>query len=128
MMSSWCPNGVQMLSNLRMSTWQVCLIDADRSLVEKLLEVPELLIVGVWISVDSFDVLKRQARSALTKDGLPEDEEQLESDVRALLRQAVSDIDFAITSRAFDFTIITNSESENALDTLRRAVEFAATG
>lgn len=105
----------------------MCIIECDRNVVEKLLEVPELSLVGVWISVDSLDVLKRQARITLTKDGVPADSEQLESDVRALVKEAINDIDFAVTSRAFDFTIITNSKNDNALETLRRALEFAAT-
>lgn len=95
--------------------------------MEALIGVSNLLLVGVWVSVNSFDVLKDYARNLLTKRGAPEDEMRLESDVRAFVREAISDIDFAITSRAFDFTIIRNSSKDgDAIDTLRRAVEFAA--
>lgn len=101
------------------------MIDADRPLVKALMGVPDVALIGVWVSLDSIEAIENRVRSMLIERGAKEGEE-LESNVRAMTRQAVADIEFGVTSGVFDFTVINNSDVHESTETLRRAVEFAA--
>lgn len=100
-------------------------MDAERPLVKVLMGVGYVELIGVWVSLDSIEAIEGRIRATLTKDGVSPDSPDLESDVRGLVRQAVDDIEFGVMSGVFDFTVINNSDVEESMETVRRAVEFA---
>lgn len=101
------------------------MVDADRPLVQTLMRVGDVALIGVWVSVNSMEALETRIRSTLIENGAAQDE-QLESSVRALTREAVDDIEFGVSSGVFDFTVINNRDVNESMMTLRRAVQFAA--
>lgn len=102
------------------------MVDADRPLVTALMGVGEVDLIGVWVSLDSIEAIESRIRATLmSKDGVSADSPELESDLRGLVRQAVDDIEFGVMSGVFDFTVINNSDEEESMETVRRAVEFA---
>lgn len=102
---------------------QVCVIDADRPLVESLMKVGDVALIGVWVSLDSLQALENRIRSTLIEGGAAEDD-GLASKVRILTTEAVSDIEFGVMSGVFDFTVINDDNIDESMETLRRAVEF----
>lgn len=104
--------------------FQVCVIDADLALVKALTGVGDLALIGVWVSLDSIEAIEERIRSALIAGGAKEDSPTLDADVRGLVRQAVEDIEYGVMSGVFDFTAINNSDEEESMETVRRAVEF----
>lgn len=109
----------------RLFARQVCLVDAERPLVKVLMGVGDVELIGVWVSLDSIEAIEDRIRATLTKDGVSQDSPDLDSDVRGLVRQAVDDIEFGVMSGVFDFTVINNSDMEESMETVRRAVQFA---
>lgn len=93
-------------------------------MVEALMGVGDLALIGVWVSLDSIEAIKDRIRTTLLS-GEGQDSPDIESDVRGLVRQAVDDIEFGVMSGVFDFTVINNSDTEESMETVRRAVEFA---
>lgn len=104
---------------------QVCVVDADMALVKALKGVSDLALIGVWVSLDSIEAIEERIRTTLINSGAAEDSPTLEADVRGLVRQAVEDIEFGVMSGVFDFTVINNSDEQESMETVRRAVEFA---
>lgn len=94
-------------------------------MVKALMGVGDLALIGVWVSLDSIEAIKDRIRTTLAADGVARDAPDLESEVRGLVRQAVADIEFGVTSGVFDFTVINNSDVGESMETVRRAVEFA---
>ncbi|CAM9582821.1 unnamed protein product [Discosporangium mesarthrocarpum] len=102
---------------------KTCIIDADRTLVEQLMKVPEISLIGVWVSLDSMEAIQARTRLTLLTRGAKEGPD-LDSQVRLLCKQAIDDIEFGVTSGVFEFTII-NHDVEESLTSLRKAVQFA---
>eukprot|EP00903_Cladosiphon_okamuranus_P012738 g11908.t1 len=105
---------------------KVCVIDADMTLVKALTGVADLALIGVWVSLDSIEAIEERIRTTLVSGGAKEDSPKLEADVRGLVRQAVEDIEYGVMSGVFDFTVINNSDEQESMETVRRAVEFAS--
>ncbi|CAM9334185.1 unnamed protein product [Choristocarpus tenellus] len=101
---------------------KACIIDADTSLAGKLMGVDDVTLVGVWVSLDNMPALEKRVRIVLAASGAQEGEE-FETEVRGRIRQAISDIQFGVTSKIFEFTAI-NHDIEESLITLRKAVNY----
>lgn len=106
---------------------QVCIVDAARPLVNALMGVADVALIGVWVSLDSIEAIEDRIRTTLTSGAGAKDSPDLDSDVRGMVRQAVVDIEFGVMSGVFDFTVINNSDEQESMETIRRAVEFATT-
>lgn len=104
--------------------FQVCIVDANMDIVRALTGVGDLALIGVWVSLDSIEAIEDRIRTTLISGGAAKDP-SLDADVRGLVRQAVEDIEFGVMSGVFDFTVINNSDVEESMETVRRAVEFA---
>ncbi|CAM9551169.1 unnamed protein product, partial [Laminaria digitata] len=106
---------------------KVCIVDAARPLVNALMGVGDVALIGVWVSLDSIEAIEDRIRTTLTSKAGARDSPDLDSDVRGMVRQAVDDIEFGVMSGVFDFTVINNSDEQESMETIRRAVEFATT-
>lgn len=104
----------------------MCVIDADMALVKALTVVEDLALIGVWVSLDSIEAIEERIRATIVGADALENLPTLDATVRGLLRQAVEDIEFGVMSGVFDFTVINNSDELESMETVRRAVEFAA--
>ncbi|CAN0179915.1 unnamed protein product [Ectocarpus sp. 12 AP-2014] len=104
---------------------KVCVVDADMALVKALTSVGDLALIGVWVSLDSIEAIEERIRTTLISAGAAKDSPTLEADVRGMVRQAVEDIEYGVMSGVFDFTVINNSDEQESMETVRRAVEFA---
>lgn len=94
------------------------------ALVKSLMGVTDLEMIGVWVSLGSIEAIEDRIRTTLigsTGSGSSD----LTSDVRGMVRQAVDDIEFGVMSGVFDFTVINNSEVDESMETIRRAIAFA---
>lgn len=107
------------------ASFQVCVVDADMALVKALTNVGDLALIGVWVSLDSIEAIEERIRTTLISVGAAKDSSTLEADVRGMVRQAVEDIEYGVMSGVFDFTVINNSDEQESMETVRRAVEFA---
>lgn len=87
--------------------------------------VGDVALIGVWVSLDSIEAIEDRIRTTLTTRSGARDSPDLDSDVRGMVRQAVDDIEFGVMSGVFDFTVINNSDEQESMETIRRAVEFA---
>lgn len=104
---------------------QVCVVDAERALVKALMAVEDVALIGVWVSLDSIEAIEDRIRTTLISRGAVKESPDFESEVRGRVRQSVNDIEFGVMSGVFDFTVINNSDEEESMETVRRAVEFA---
>lgn len=95
------------------------------ALVKALTGAEKLALIGVWVSLDSIEAIEERIRATLVGGGAAEGSPTLDADVRGLVRQAVEDIEFGVMSGVFDFTVINNSDEQESMETVRRAVEFA---
>lgn len=121
------PNSEAHILSHRTFCHQVCIVDAARPLVKALMGVGDVALIGVWVSLDSIEAIEDRIRTTLASGARARDSPDLDSDVRGMVRQAVDDIEFGVMSGVFDFTVINNSDEQESMETIRRAVEFATT-
>lgn len=95
------------------------------ALVKSLRGIAAFEMIGVWVSLDSLEAIEDRTRTSLI-GSINSDSTDLTSEVRGMVRQAVDDIEFGVMSGMFDFTVINNSETEESMATIRRAIAFAA--
>ena len=94
---------------------RVCLLDVDVQGVKALRTQPALRPFYVWVAPPSLDALRQR----LTGRGTEAPDE-----VERRLARAVSEVEFALTDRGFDLTLI-NGDLDTAFDELRGALEKA---
>ena len=94
---------------------RVGLLDVDVQGVKALRTQPALRPFYVWVAPPSLDALRQR----LTGRGTEAPDE-----VERRLARAVSEVEFALTDRGFDLTLI-NGDLDTAFDELRGALEKA---
>jgi len=120
----------------------VCLLDVDPPTARQLLEYRwdrplealapgedvELAFVCVWVSVNSIDTVVERNRAQLQMNGTgaaggAEADDALEKQLASIRRQATADMEWALTSGRFDFTIV-NEDVDAASAELQKDAQY----
>ncbi|KAG5178799.1 P-loop containing nucleoside triphosphate hydrolase protein [Tribonema minus] len=107
----------------------VTVLNADCDLVKQLVTLEGIVIIGVWVSLDSLGAIEARLRAVLTEQegwatDTDEDRARLDQEVAGRAKQAVEDIEFGVTSNIFEFTII-DTDQEASLGKLQKALAYA---
>ncbi|CAM9101924.1 unnamed protein product [Chrysoparadoxa australica] len=98
---------------------QPSVIAADTELARKLFQLDGITTVGVWVSLNSLAAIQERLRSNMAAAGVPADE--VDGLLRGQTKKVIDDIEFGVTSGAFDFTVI-NEDDAVSMEKMRRAL------
>mmetsp|Transcript_34922 Transcript_34922/g.44543 ORF Transcript_34922/g.44543 Transcript_34922/m.44543 type:complete len:554 (-) Transcript_34922:290-1951(-) len=102
---------------------KVCILDASPSLVRSALKVEGISIIAIWVSLDTLDAI--EARISNSLQGLQEElGDRFSTRFQTEVDGAIKDIEFAVKSGLFEFTII-NDDEDKALNKLKEAAEYS---
>lgn len=114
---------------------QACILDVDTTTARNLLgydwemalsaasseERLELRLISVWVSLPSLNAIVERNRQNLEAGDVGE--EAIERQLKPLRKQVTFDMEWALTSGAFEFTVF-NERQEDAFRELRRAAQY----
>ena len=79
-------------------------------------------LIGAWVSLDQMDKFEIRLRDVASRRPGGDDQEKVDTFVQLQLSAIVSDIEWALKSRLFDFTIL-NDDLGKSVDEMRKAIE-----